>query len=202
MASGKTTLADWLGREFGYKTLTLAGPIKEIEKDLRNGVAYADIISKHLADYPLDKMQIAMIYKIFDEANKMPIEEPKPRKRLQFIGTEGFRTRIDKDFWIKLAHFKTQTGGPWVIDDIRFMNEYLFFMNEGWKVIGLSLPAEAQMERLKRLYGEFDPSILTHGSEVEIDQILKENIDVFNTDRPTDLKEKLIRKVLEMQEVV
>jgi dephospho-CoA kinase len=204
MASGKTTVAKWLRDSFGYEIMSLAGPIKEMEVVLDDLDTYT-ILRKHITPYyTLTPEQFEIAAQILREAKEIPRETPKPRKRLQFIGTDGFRQRIDENFWIALADKKAQTGGPWVIDDVRFHNEYEYFVIHGWYNIGLYVDLETQKERIQRLYGVFDPTILTHASELDIEDIINSlhSPGAIRTNRPAEETLAEVKQRLEADHVL
>lgn len=120
-----------------------------------------------------DPMQLAMFTQILKEAKEIPREEPKPRKRLQFIGTEGARNRISQTTWIDLAIMEAAEVENAVLDDVRFVNEFNAFKNAGWKSILLHCSRHVQVERLRKLYPGYDPASLNHASELDIDNIRK-----------------------------
>ena len=189
MASGKTTVSDYLVKTYGYYHIALADPVKEIEAALdkmSNNDIYNEFIGKYL-EY--DMMDKAIFFKIFDEARAIPREEPKPRKRLQFIGTDGVRKRIDGKLWIKLAqaHAEQCQKENIVIDDVRFINEFNYFVEHHWFPIKLVVSPEEQDRRLKALYGEYDPIILEHASEIEQNEILTEATGGLLIQNDTDL---------------
>lgn len=191
ICSGKTTVSNYLSATYGYRQLSLAGPIKEIEKDLNDGISFQEIYEEHIGKYihfhPEDQ---ATMFKIFDQALEIPRETPKPRRRLQFIGTEGFRNQIDDSFWIKLAHRKTQQGSEssWIIDDVRFGNEYMFFIRHAWIALGLRVSSDVQESRICSLYGAYDSNILNHPSELGIDELLAlRTTTVIDGDQPKEI---------------
>ena len=173
MAAGKTVLANYLQGHWGYKKLSLADPIKKIEQTLANGHIPATATALHMAH--LNEKEKKIFIKILEEALLIPREEPKPRKRLQFIGTDGGRKRISDMIWVEYLNRVARDCNKVVIDDVRFKNEYQFFKNTGYFPIAICVSPETQMKRLESLYGEVDPVILEHPSETEIDRILKED---------------------------
>ncbi len=202
--AGKTTLANYLKDSYGFEVLSLASPIKEMEKDIENNVPFIDIYDKHIHPYyPLDRMQIAMVIQIFNRAKSIPREHPKPRKRLQYLGTDGFRNNIDSSFWIKLAEARannlSDVPGA-VIEDIRFVNEYTNFSANGWRLIKIKISPAEQRRRLESLYGELDESILEHPSEKEVDLIfqLLEKHPFIDNNQELDIVTKELCKLLRL----
>lgn len=200
MLAGKTTVSDHLCKTRGYRHVALADPIKEIESmlnpnspNISNSFIYEWVIGSYLQ---YDAMDQAMLHKIFDEVREMPREEPKPRKRLQYLGTDGVRKRVDDKLWIKLAaaRAKATESDNVVIDDVRFLNEYEYFIGEGWYPIKLEVSPEVQDRRIRALYGDYDPSILEHPSEKDQDIIFKrmDNGLYINADLPLqDMLDKI-----------
>ena len=198
MAAGKTVLANYLQGHWGYKKLSLADPIKKIEQTLTTGHIPATATALHMAH--LSEKEKKIFIKILEEALLIPREEPKPRKRLQFIGTDGGRKRISEMIWVEYLHRVARQCATVIIDDVRFKNEYQFFKNVGYFPIGLYVSPETQMKRLIKLYGEVDPNILKHPSETEIDSILeKENLSFTIDTSETTVEEAilLLKKFLE-----
>lgn len=181
MASGKTTTANFLKDHLGFKLLSLATPIKQMEQELADGVEPYVIASKYMREV-YDPMQLAMFTQVLKEARELPRETPKPRKRLQFIGTEGARNRISDSTWIDFAIMEASKSENVVIDDVRFVNEFHAFHKAGWKSILLSVLPKIQRSRLESLYPGFDESVLRHGSETGVDDIRRLEEHDFNLD--------------------
>ena len=109
MTSGKTTAADYLLKEIpNSKNLQLAGPVYDLVNNIDED--YRSLVDKYILPYydPRDVIQQNLglevsedFYlewrKIIFETRFIPAEKPKPRKRLQFLGTEGGRKRIDNE---------------------------------------------------------------------------------------------------------
>ena len=181
MAAGKTTLATYLSRKYDYKILPLAQPIKDMEQALASGESPLSVANRFMSD-TLDPMQLAMMVKILEEALLIPRESPKPRKRLQFIGTEGGRKRISSSIWIDYTAKLAEKYDRVAIDDVRFTNEYGRFYSADWRTIFLKITPNDQLERLHSLYPDFDEQSLTHDSEVEL-----ENLEHFPHDLIIDV---------------
>ena len=175
MCSGKTYCADILTKH-GYTKLSLATPIKEMEAgldDAHGAMEFAELVYpqfkyfKHYTEYQLNAMM-----KVLREAKKIPSELPKSRKRLQYIGTEGGRMQVDDKLWIKILQGKMEDreDGLWVVDDVRFKNEYTQ-LSALFTPVKISITQELQMERIHRLYPGFDEEALNHASETELESI-------------------------------
>jgi len=177
MCSGKTTVAEYFVSNHGYTRVTLAAPIKEIVNaiDSMNNIN----IAKKFIDpyYKLHGSKRSRLYRILDATRTIPHEFPKPRKRLQFLGTDGVRKNIDDRFWLKVLWERYRDHGKIVIDDCRFLNEYEFFVAQGFNDIKLCVTEKTQDDRLLELYGPYDREILEHPSETEQDKVFSEHPD-------------------------
>jgi hypothetical protein len=124
--SGKSTVANYLVKEFGFTRLSLAAPLKEIVRrafELTEEQVYGDFEAKEKVD---------------------PRYNVSPRWLLQRIGTEGMREVFGKDVWIDFlcrTIFDDLDGGRYVIDDLRFVNEAERLFNLTNYVIGNASPA-------------------------------------------------------------
>lgn len=167
----------------------MATPIKVMESALADGEAPLAVTRKHMGH--LDPMQQAMFMKILEETLLIPREQPKPRKRLQFIGTEGGRTRISDSIWIDLANRRAEEFGNAIIDDVRFVNEFTYFRTRGWKAIVLNVSSEVQLARVGKLYGEVDPAVLTHPSELGVADIIALNDSDISVNTDNDIASTL-----------
>lgn len=193
MGSGKSTVAQYLQSKYDSTILSLAAPIKIIEKQLENDIGYGFIYRDNI---PLDLSaeEVISLFKIFDGAKICEREYPKPRKRYQYIGTEC-RRQIKDSIWIEVldAHAKKDPTKSFICDDSRFLNEYLYFREAGWIPIKLKIGKKEQHKRLTELYGEYDPQILQHQSETEVLEIFKaDQSNIIDADLP---KEKVLEEV-------
>lgn len=170
IASGKTTASEYFVEKYGAIRISLAGPIKVMESAIAAGEEPIAVANKYMGH--LEPMQLAMMVKILRDALLLQREEPKPRKRLQFIGTEGGRKRISDNIWIECADIEANKHAYAVIDDVRFPNEFGYFNIRHWTSIALTVNPEVQRSRIEALYGTFDPETLIHPSELGVQQIL------------------------------
>jgi hypothetical protein len=200
MTSGKTTAANYLLEIIpNSKRLALAGPVYDMVNNIDKDPRY--LVDTYILPYydPRDLIQQKMGLEIPEsfyskweaivtETRTIPLENPKPRKRLQFLGTDGARKKIDNEIWIKMAGSKANQSPDinWVIDDCRFRNEYKWFENNNWQPIYLFVSKKTQKKRIENLYGQFDPSILEHPSEAEIAKICIPTECIINADQPLD----------------
>ncbi len=105
--SGKTTLADYLVKEFGYKRIKFADPLKDMLRAL--GLTYQEIEGDRKED----------CCKLL--GNK------SPRFAMQSLGTEWGRQMISPTIWVDIWEHRVsearKTKTPVVVDDCRFQNE-------------------------------------------------------------------------------
>jgi len=188
MTSGKTTLATHLVENFGFKKLALADKLKEIvnafdQPNMTTQKIIQTFVSRyiHLTDAEYQNLVYAI-----DNTRRIPDEKPKPRRRLQYLGTEGGRKTVRNTIWIDILTAQLKPYGRYVIDDVRFPNEFQAFYNIGFTPVKLVVSPETQEERLVRLYGNYDPAILKHDSETGYDLIKVDLRYQINNDGPLD----------------
>lgn len=180
MYGGKTSVANYLGQMWGYTNLALASPLKNIEALIDDNPRGAkDLIYTLWAlhdtqngkygqyDYSLIDREIDWI---ISECRAIERETPKPRKRLQFLGTEGIRKSIDEDFWVNLwlatvSQFRATPSMKFSCDDVRFTNEAEILTKNEVSLIYLHVDRKEQMQRMAMLGVKHDESVFEHASE-------------------------------------
>ena len=185
MGSGKTTISDYMVKNFGYTRLSLAKPLYQIVENLDNypslelfdmfigaqiGHKHRDIMSQYIS-----------------LTRDIPNESPKPRERLQKLGTEFGRNKVSKSIWVDILLAKIKRYYPddnIVIDDVRFLDESEILSKTNFTLVKLELSQEARIERLKSLYGDFDPATLSHASELDFNKMLSDY--TLSTEDPFD----------------
>lgn len=175
MQSGKTTAANYLVRKYGYKKVALATPIKDIITNL-DSMTNVEIMKVFIEPYyKLTGANRRIFKSILNVVRDMPHEFPKPRKRMQYLGTEGVRRNIDNEFWLKVFSNKYKSDEKLVVDDCRFMDEYLYFMGLGYRDLKIIVDEPKRYNRVVELHGgPFDESVLQHPSELEQDKIIEQ----------------------------
>jgi len=99
-------------------------------------------------------------------------KDPRYRRIMQKLGTDWFRSE-DLYVWINYLLKRVENEpGPIVVDDVRFPNEALTLVQNGWKIIYLRCPDDIRIERCKERDGHFDKSTMNHASEQGIDRIV------------------------------
>ena len=118
---GKSTYAEKLSEEFGYKVISMATPIREMLRPLLS----------HFTEDPDD-------YLIQDKSAEVPGLGISSRKLLQTRGTEWGR-KLRPTIWVMCAEniIKT-TERQVVIDDVRFDNEAKMIRKLGGEVWRMS----------------------------------------------------------------
>lgn len=185
MGSGKTTLANELAARLGYKRFAWADPIRRL---------FAEVYDVDVLDSALYPQVKDRVYETTDPDGF--IVERTGRQILQLIGTEAFRERVDRDFWIK-AGLNRIAGddGPWANDDTRFVNEAEALRQRGFVIVRVSTTNPARRERLG------DVIASAHASETEQARI-KADLTLWNTGTVEDAFEFLTEQLPLLQEQV
>jgi len=124
IGAGKSTVAEYLHNEYKAGLYHLGTGVRSVTSEIFNinpGIIFND------------KMKNQTI-KIFDN------EKITPRELLQKIGL-GIKQIAGNDIWCKklYSELKNNHDNLIVIDDYRFPEEYDFFVNKGYKVMGLRI---------------------------------------------------------------
>ena len=88
--------------------------------------------------------------KVKDIAKDLFNMQYKDRTLLTSIGTK--MREIDSDIWAKYTINMGKNYDKVVIDDLRYQNEHDLCIENGYKIIVLTLPKDIQIERLKTCY--------------------------------------------------
>jgi len=112
--SGKTTVANYLAKTYGYTRVRFAGVIKSM-------------IAQLLTMYGYDKQTVAAMIDGHLKEEVVPELGVTSRVLMQTLGTEWGRQSIHPDIWINatIAHIGQllSDGYKVVVDDVRFPNE-------------------------------------------------------------------------------
>lgn len=158
---GKSTVARYLCKYYGFKEFAFADPIKDVIKTLFNfPPTYID-----------NKEEI------------WPELGFSYREACQKIG-EGFRQIYGTDFWIKQLHRKVQPvlyqGVSVVISDVRHVEEIHAVMKWGGKTV-----------KVKNHLQQEESKFSTHISEVALKDWTKWNFEIENNSSLQDLHKKV-----------
>lgn len=110
----------------------------------------------------------ALAYELYGVQGKADWE----RKTLQELGAD--LRKHDKDVFIKYLLNQIRFEGKKhkvVVDDLRFVNESVYFRENGFILVLVTADEQIRQERLASLYPGTDPSRQKHQSEVEWQEI-------------------------------
>jgi len=114
--SGKSTVADVLEREYGYRRIKFASGLKTMARALLASLGYIGEELERRIDWDLKEEFI-------------PELGVTSRFLQQTIGTEWGRQTVSESIWIDIASAQIEqsirAGVPVVVDDVRFPNEFL-----------------------------------------------------------------------------
>ena len=156
MASGKTTLAEYLVNEYHETSkFSLADAVKRF--------------ARFVYDIPEGHKDRVAFQKIGDGARK------------ELYENIWIDTLLNK-----IAHYEVVSNNKgfiknFIIDDVRYVNEVLELKNDGWLIIKLEIDEELQKERLINTYPkdwEIHFNARNHPSETEIDLITEDMVDL------------------------
>jgi hypothetical protein len=147
--SGKSTLADYLSNELGYKRMAFADKLKEQTSLLIRFLISKGWVPPHGYDFTI-----------------------KDRAMLQFVGTDLFRT-VDDEIWVKHLMNAVQ-GDDIVVDDLRFDNELAACKSNNFITIMVECEEGVRQDREKRLYGKVEGNdhISENGITIACDYII------------------------------
>ena len=137
--SGKDSVADTLGSEFGYYRTFMSKPLLSALK----------IINPYVGTYLRFNELIESVG--YTKAKK----QHEVRRLLQVVGTELVRNTIDPDIWVKQVMREVSGTNKAVITGIRFRNEIDYINSQGGTTLWVSRPG----------YGPVN----NHSSEVTLD---------------------------------
>lgn len=171
--SGKTTCANYLAENYEGRVLSFA---EELKKELAEGLCGGALSSynNHLTNM------------------KTPGKKEIYRSLLQSWG--DFRRKTDPEHWIHKVEDKiglyAKRKHPilLLIDDLRYINEYIFLKKQNFYVVKV-----ASIRENVGLKGQE----ATHASELEIQQITPDEI-IYNNDSLDCLHEQLNIKLREL----
>jgi len=122
IGSGKTTIAEYLVKNYGFIRLAFADELKRML--VKAGILTPDEVKE---------------------------KTPYARRMLQLIGTELIRKQIDKNFWVKkldekIKYLIKEGKERFVIDDVRFPNEAEYIRSLGGKIIRIKREIHCQKQ--------------------------------------------------------
>ena len=129
--------------------------------------------------------------KIKDIAKELFQMEGKDRSLL--INIADKMREIDEDVWAKYIIRQTDKNDYCIIDDLRFQNELKYLKD--WKIVCLTTPKEARIQRLKKLYPDNFKDHIKNMDHISENDTLELPVDTIyiNTDiNMKELKEDLL----------
>ena len=129
--------------------------------------------------------------KIKDIAKELFQMEGKDRSLL--INIADKMREIDEDVWAKYIIRQTDKNDYCIIDDLRIQNELKYLTD--WKIICLTTPKEARIQRLKKLYPDNFKDHIKNMDHISENDTLELPVDTIyiNTDiNMKELKEDLL----------
>jgi dephospho-CoA kinase len=148
ISSGKTTTAQYLHDKYGYNHYALGNGVKYFIHDL------FDVLNS--LDPSIQPISL----------NELYYNKTKYRPYLQRLSTELIKKDFGEDIWIKYLDNIIDTSKPYVIDDIRFKNEYEHYKNNAIFI---------RIKRDNEIYS-------SHCSEHDIDDITTDYTIINNGD--------------------
>ena len=179
------------------KTITLNN-IAFIGRFASGKTFFSDMLKQKLEEKGIKAYRISIAQKIKDLAKDLFDMQTKDRRLLQLLGAK--MREIDQDVWIKylILNVKRNNLQPFIIDDVRFVNEYNLIKQSfpNFKVFKLVTDDEERMRVYEKIYGrrptkeeENDPT------EVDIDNIPFD--EIIMNDYKKETCEKTINKIIE-----
>ena len=182
-ASGKTTLANTLIENFGFRRVSFAGRLKEMAAAVYESGSVVDK-AKEYEVWPLDSEDS------FDISG---------REVLQQLGQSV--KSMDRLFWVRWLLNDIDAGkygdGPFVTDDCRFVYEADALRDRGFVIVRVMTPLKTRMQRYELTYGRVPTETeMNHPSETEV-QNIEWDILLDGTQPVVDLASDLIHDLYE-----
>jgi hypothetical protein len=166
--AGKSTVARFLVREYGFWRQPFAGPLKGMLQSIGLTEDHTD---GALKEKPCDLLGGVT-----------------PRKAMQLLGTEWGRA-ISPDIWVNIWEHRTlsmlEDDQPVVADDVRFANEAEAIRRLGGKVVRVSRPGieRPNGHASEALDFDFDVELVNGGTESDLTGVVQE---LFKLGAPKD----------------
>jgi dephospho-CoA kinase len=159
---------------------------------------FSDALKQKLEEKGITTYRFSIAQKIKDLAKDLFDMQKKDRRLLQLLGAK--MREIDKDVWIKylILNVKRNNLQPFIIDDVRFVNEYNLIKNSfpNFKVFKLVTEEEQRLKTYEKLYGRLPTQEeINDPTEIDIDNIPFDEIII--NDYKKESCEKTIEKIIE-----
>lgn len=161
--SGKDTFANYLVSNYNFVKFSFASATKDIISTLfgwNRELLEGDTIESREFREKVDPWW----------SDKLNIPNLTPRKTLQLIGTELFRTKFHSDIWVNcvekkiLSQIQLNPNSNIIISDCRFPNEIQMLKNLGFKLIHIKRNIPSWFDKYK-LGFDCDEAMKLHESE-------------------------------------
>ena len=126
--SGKDTIGSYLINSYGFKKLSFAGVLKDID-----GILFGwdrELLEGATKESRTWREQVDLWW-----SNKLGIPNLTPRYVLQYFGTDLFRTHFHLDIWVIAVERQLSQYTNCVITDCRFTNEIAMLRSAGAIII-------------------------------------------------------------------
>jgi dephospho-CoA kinase len=159
---------------------------------------FSDMLKQKLEEKEITTYRISIAQKIKDLAKDLFDMQKKDRRLLQLLGAK--MREVDKDVWIKylILNVKRNNLQPFIIDDVRFVNEYNLIKSSfpNFKVFKLITEEEQRFKIYEKLYGRLPTQEeINDPTEIDIDNIPFDEIII--NDYKKESCEKTIEKIIE-----
>lgn len=169
--TGKDTVAEHLIKQYGYRRVAFADPIREALYKLNPQVSLGEFSHVHLSQ--------AVNGLGWEETKR---QSPETRRLLQVMGTEVGREMFGQDFWVNQAMKNAGKFDKIVLTDVRFPNEFRAIKAREGIVIRIVKPGTGAVNEHASETAldnfSFDATIVNDGSIYElsqkIDSLIKE----------------------------
>lgn len=187
ICSGKTTLAEHLVQQYKLQRLTFAKYVKELAAALceqrdhpETGHARLLAVSKLITeanDLPMIQFLLKArrileqhpgVNYIYDANHNTEIKDSLSRPFLQAIG-HGIRQRFHDMVWINTTLSGLDPTIGYVIDDMRYENEYEELKSYGFTTIRLDVTRAMQVKRLAQKNVVYKEKDFQHSTETALD---------------------------------
>ena len=156
--AGKTTIANHLINKYKYNKYSLGDGVKHFVSDLYNIL--------HTINPCISSIELEEMY------NRNTKEQH--RQKMQLIATDLIRKYFGDDVWVE--YLTKNIKFPFVIDDVRFINEYNYF--------------KKMLDVIYIRVVRNDEILSNHISEHQLDNI-KPDYEIINNDNIDDLYNKI-----------
>jgi len=161
--SGKSTLTEYLEQHFRFHPVAIANPIKQLVRQLLLQC----------------KIEARVVDQLMEAAKETPIPKlgnKSVRELCQSLGKDWGRDLVGEDLWLNILMSNLHPDHAYVIDGLRFPNEYHAIKARGgevWKIIrpDAVLPNDHASEGLLDDY-PFDRVLINDGAKQEFFQQL------------------------------